>query len=113
MKGVMEACCRGAKRNGGLTIGILPTVNSEDANLYVDIPIVSGIGYARNMIIALTVNVLIAIDGEYGTLTEISYGLHFRKPVIGLYTWDFDDSIIKAESPEKAVMLALEKIKNI
>jgi len=108
--GVMEASCRGAKQKGGVTIGILPSMNDRDANPYIDIPIVTGIGYARNMIIALTADVLIAVSGKYGTLTEIAYGLHFNKPVIALQSWDFDEKIIKAATPKEAVALALQQL---
>jgi uncharacterized protein (TIGR00725 family) len=72
--GVMEEAARGAKQAGGLTIGILPGDNPSDANPYIDIPIATGLGYTRNSLVAMNADVLIAVDGEYGTLSEIAYG---------------------------------------
>ncbi|MDP8214217.1 MAG: TIGR00725 family protein [Candidatus Euphemobacter frigidus] len=86
--GVMEAVCRGAKTAGGCTVGILPGSRAEAANAHVDIPIPTGIGLARNAIVALAGEAVIAIDGSHGTLTEIAYALNFGKPVIGIQTWD-------------------------
>jgi uncharacterized protein (TIGR00725 family) len=108
--GVMEAACRGAKEAGGLTIGVLPGTDREEANEYVDIPIVTGLADARNVIIARTASVLIAIDGQFGTLSEVAFALKFRKPVVALRSWDVDPRIEKADTPERAVSLALERI---
>jgi hypothetical protein len=85
--GVMEAACRGAVSEGGLTIGILPGDNRSEANDYVQIPLVTGIGYARNIAVVKSSQVVIAIGGSYGTLTEIGYALQNGIPVIGLGTW--------------------------
>ena len=82
--GVMEAACKGAKEAGGLTIGILPGEEAKTANPYVDIPIVTGIGYARNIILVRTAESIIAMDGSYGTLSEIAHALQMGKPVIGI-----------------------------
>lgn len=101
--GVMRAACRGARDRNGLTIGILPGGAREDANPFVDIPIVTGMGVARNVIIARTVHGAIAIDGRYGTLTEIAFCLEFGKPVVGLGTWDIDPSIEQASNAKEAV----------
>jgi len=114
LSGIMEYACKGAKAENGLTIGILPGVDASLSNPYVDIPIVTGIGYARNMIVVLSSDVVIAIDGSYGTLSEIAYALQFKKPIIGLYTWDFkyeplsEIPIIKADNPKSAVSEALK-----
>jgi len=108
--GVMNAASKGAKAANGLVIGILPTHDKENANPYVDIPIVTGIGEARNLIIARTCDCAIAIDGKYGTLTEIAYCLMFGIPVIGINTWEIQAPIIKAKNAEEAVSLAFEKI---
>jgi uncharacterized protein (TIGR00725 family) len=111
--GVMEAACKGAGEAGGLTIGILPGDNRKDANPYVQIPIVTGIGYARNAAVVKSAQAVIAIDGSYGTLTEIGYALQSGIPVIGLGTWEIaidgkaDKNIIRAESPEDAVDKAM------
>ena len=102
MGGIMEAVCHGARDAGGLTVGILPTADAESANPYVDIPIVTGIGTARNSIIARSVHGGIAIDGRYGTLSEIAYSLDFQKPLVGIGTWDIE-GVIPVESAEDAV----------
>ena len=85
--GVMEAVCRGAKSKGGLTVGILPGQDSSMANPCVDIPIVTSIGEARNVMVVKSAQTVIAIGGGYGTLSEIAYALKSRIPVIGLNTW--------------------------
>jgi uncharacterized protein (TIGR00725 family) len=87
LDGVMEAACRGAVSEGGLTVGILPGTDRHDANQYVKIPIVTGIGYARNIIVVKSSQAVIAVGGGYGTLTEIGYALKSGIPVIGLGTW--------------------------
>ena len=103
----MEAAARGAKSEQGLTIGILPLTHKEDANPSIDIPIPTGFGEGRNVIIARTADVLIAIAGEYGTLSEIAFGLRMGKPVIGIGTWDIK-GVIKTETAEEAVRKAFE-----
>jgi uncharacterized protein (TIGR00725 family) len=105
--GVMEAAARGAKKSGGLTIGILPGISCDDANLHIDIPIATGLGYSRNSVVAMNADVLIAVDGQYGTLTEIAYGNIYGKKVIGIGTWDIR-GVEKAETPQQAVDLALK-----
>ena len=85
--GVMEAACRGAKQSGGRTIGILPGRSPKDANPYVDIPIVTGMGYSRNVIVVSTGRAVIAVGGAYGTLSEIGHALGYGIPVVGLKTW--------------------------
>lgn len=114
LSGVMEAACRGTSAEGGITIGILPGENRLSANPYVQIPIATGLGYARNAAVAKSAQAVIAIGGSYGTLTEIGYALQTGIPVIGLNTWTIsrndkqDKSIIPAESPSEAVEMALE-----
>ncbi|HPZ07163.1 MAG TPA: TIGR00725 family protein [Candidatus Eremiobacteraeota bacterium] len=118
MGGVMEAASRGARSAGGVTIGILPGFSREEANSYISISIPTGLGPARNLIIVRASDVLIAISGGYGTLTEIAFALHFGKPVIGLYTWglnregkDLQDIMI-VRTPREAVSKAMELIKD-
>ncbi len=112
-EGVMEAACRGAWEAGGLTIGVLPGTDRADANPYVSIPIVTGIGHARNIIIAYTAQAVIAIGGSYGTLSEIAYSLAFDTPVVGLRTWSMEREshvrvpVIRTTGPEDAVEQAL------
>ncbi len=111
--GVMEAACRGAQSEGGITIGILPGDSRQAANPYVQIPIVTAIGYARNLAVVKSAQAVIAIGGSYGTLSEISHALQGGIPVIGLNTWSLsrngqqDNSIILAQSPTEAVNKAL------
>lgn len=118
--GVMEAVCRGAKSKGGLTVGVLPGEDSSMANPYVDIPIVTGVGYARNMAVVKSAQAVIAIGGNYGTLSEIAYALKRDIPVIGLNTWSLsrngqeDSSIIRVhsavEAVDKAISLAKRRV---
>ena len=114
--GVMEAVCRGAKSKAGLTVGILPGQDSSTANPWVDIRVVTGIGEARNVAVVKSSQVVIAIGGSYGTLSEIAYALKSNIPVIGLNTWSMsrngqkDDSVIRvrnaSEAVDKAISLA-------
>ncbi len=108
--GVMEYASKGAKESGGLVIGILPGTDKRTANEYVDIPIVTGMNQARNIIIARTCDCAIAIDGKYGTLSEIAYCLMFSVPIIGINTWDIDAPIIKVKTAKAAVSKAFELI---
>lgn len=105
--GVMEAVCRGAKRAGGLTIGVLPGGDPKEANPYIDIPIPTGLGQARNLVIIHAAAAIIAIDGEYGTLSELGFALKLGKRVVGLATWEIP-GVIAAGSPAEAVTLALQ-----
>lgn len=113
MGGVMAAACRGARAVGGLTIGVLPGFSARDANPYVDIPIVTGLGEARNLIIVRTAVAIIAIGGEFGTLSEIAFALKLGRLVVGLGTWELaregrpSQAILRAETPEEAVRLAM------
>jgi uncharacterized protein (TIGR00725 family) len=106
--GVMEAAARGAAEEGGLSIGILPGQSPENANRHIDIPIATAMGYSRNMLVVINSDVLIAVDGEYGTLSEIAYGRVYGKRIIGLGTWDIP-GVIRAHTAEEAVRLALEE----
>jgi uncharacterized protein (TIGR00725 family) len=106
MGGVMEAACRGAKSAGGLTIGILPGVDRADCNPFVEVAVATGINEARNLAIIRTADVLVAVGGSYGTLSEIGFALKAGKRVIGLQTWDVS-GIVVAEGPVEAVGLAL------
>ncbi len=115
LKGVMEAVCKGAKREGGTTIGILPGSRRDEANQYVDYPIVTGIGYARNKLVVKTGQVVIAVGGSYGTLSEIAFALGYEIPVVGLKTWQMihhsgqiDQKVHYANTPKEAVDLALK-----
>lgn len=111
--GVMEAACRGAKQAGGTTVGILPGESRKMRNAYVDIPIVTGLGEARNVLVVKSSQAVIAIGGRYGTLSEIALALKLGIPVIGLNTWELrregevDTGIVCAETAADAVEVAL------
>jgi len=107
MGGVMESACKGAKKAGGTTIGILPGKSKFDGNHYVDIPIVTAMSHARNAIIVRTADALIAVGGRYGTLSEIALALSIAKPVYGIGTWE-----IKGVEKVSSVKEALDKIEN-
>ncbi|BCA79893.1 hypothetical protein AOP6_1680 [Desulfuromonas sp. AOP6] len=104
----MEAACRGCQEKGGIALGILPGASRHEANPYVSIPVVTDMGHARNVIIAHTARVLIAVEGEYGTLSEIAVGLKLGRPVIVLGRWQHIDGVMRASTPEEAVRLALD-----
>jgi len=106
--GVMAAASRGARQAGGLTIGILPGQTYEGMNPDVDIPILTGLGEARNAVVACASEVLVAIAGEYGTLSEIALALKMGRAVIGLQTWPLMTSVIIAENPQQAVDKVLD-----
>jgi uncharacterized protein (TIGR00725 family) len=118
MGGVMAAACQGAQSAGGLTLGVLPGLSATDANPHVDIPIVTGLGEARNVVIVRTALAVIAVGGEFGTLSEIAFALKLGRPVIGLGTWELakggrpNQAIVKAQTPEEAVRLAVNAISN-
>jgi len=108
MGGIMTAASKGAKGANGLVIGVLPTLDKGSANPYVDIPIATGLSQARNFIIARTCDCAIAIDGKYGTLSEIAYCLMYNIPVIGIDTWNIDAPIKQAKTAQQAVDLAFK-----
>ena len=104
LKGVMEASARGAKAKGGWVIGILPGKSSQEANPFTSIAIPTGLGYLRNALVVLNSDVLVAIDGSYGTLSEIAYTQIYGKKVFGIETWDIP-GVIPVETPEAAMKL--------
>ena len=111
--GVMEAACRGAKSAGGTTVGILPGDRREQANGYVDVALATGLGEMRNGLVVRAADAVIAVGGEFGTLSEIALALKARKPVVGIASWELGrggrpvDAITRAASPEDAVSRAL------
>ncbi len=123
MGGVMEAACKGCKEENGLTIGILPTRNKKDSNPYVDIKIPTALGHARNTLVVLTGDGIIAVSGSAGTLSEICFAWVYKKPIVvltGVEGWSAkmadqkldhrrSDKIYPASTPEEAV----EKIINL
>jgi len=108
LTGVMEAVCKGAKSENGFTLGILPGGVKTEANKWVDIPIVTGMGMARNVIIIRTADSIIAIDGSTGTLSELAIAANLEVPIVGLKTWEIDLPIHRVDTPEEAVELAIK-----
>jgi len=111
--GAMEAACRGARSRGGVTIGILPGARHADANPHVMYAIPTGLGHARNLLVARSAHAVIAVGGKFGTLSEIAFAKIEGTPVIGLDTWDLrrpgqeEPPIQNARDPKEAVALAL------
>ncbi len=106
LSGTMNAVCSGFKAAGGLTIGIIPSYDKNEANEFVDIVIPTGLGLARNILVVKTADVVVALPGEAGTLSEIAYCLQFGIPVISLNSWDIS-GVIKAKTIDEVV----EKVK--
>ena len=104
--GVMAAACRGARSAGGTTIGLLPGTDRQAANQWVQIAIPTGLGELRNGLIIRAVDVVVAVGGEYGTLSEVALALKARVPVVGLGTWDIR-GVEAVDDPGAAVRRAL------
>ncbi len=114
--GVMEAAARGAKKAGGQTVGILPGFTREGANRYIDFFVITGLSEARNVIVVRSSDVLIAVEGGFGTLSEIALALQINIPVVGIGTWELkkegeeiEKKIKRARTPEEAVREALRE----
>ena len=113
--GVMEAACRGARGAGGLTVGILPGDDRSTANPYVEVAVPTGLGEARNALVVRAADVLVAVSGGYGTLSEIALALRLGTPVVGVATWALsppagpaDDPVVRLDDPERAAARAVE-----
>ncbi len=104
--GVMEAVARGATEAGGTAIGILPDENRERANEYLSYSVATGTGHARNLAIVSSGDAVIAVGGEYGTLSEIGLALKVGRPVVALVSWDLGEHVAVASSPQEAVEAA-------
>lgn len=104
----MEAACRGAKAEGGTTLGILPGSDRSAANPYVDVAVPTGLGEVRNALIVRAADAMIAMAGGYGTLSEIALALRDGLPVVGLDTWEIE-GVVRASSPAEAVALTLRR----
>ena len=102
LSGVMKAVCSGFKQGGGTTIGIIPGYDKEDANEFVDIVLPTGMGLARNVLVVKSADVVVALPGEAGTLSEIAYCLQFSIPVVSLNSWDIP-GVIRVKTAEEAV----------
>ena len=110
----MEAGCRGAKSAGGTTLGILPGTDRAAANPWVDVAVATGLGEARNALVVRAGDAVVAVAGEFGTLSEIALALKAGKPVIGLGTWELGrdpDPIVRARDGTHAAALALAAVR--
>jgi len=112
LSGVMEAVCKGFQARGGVTIGILPGYDKKSANRFVDIAIPTGIGLARNVLVVKSADVVIALPGKAGTLSEIAYCLQFGIPVISLKSWAIK-GVIKVNTVDQAVGCVSKIIRRI
>jgi uncharacterized protein (TIGR00725 family) len=112
--GAMEAACRGAKAEGGTTVGILPSDDRNDANDWVDVAVPTGLGEGRNALVVRAADAVIAVAGEFGTLSEIAVALRLGRPVVGLGTWELVrdgrpvEAIVVAATPAEAAERAVE-----
>jgi len=109
--GVMEAACKGAKSQKGLTVGILPSFKGQEANKYLDVKIPTGLGYARNVLVVRAAEAIIAIDGAYGTLSEIAFAFNEERPVVGIDTWGIK-GVKKVKTPKEAINYIKKKVNN-
>ena len=110
ISGTIEAVCKGFKMENGTNIGIITSYDKKDANPYVDIVIPTGIGLARNVLVVKSADVVVALPGEAGTLSEIAYCLQFGIPVISLNSWDIQ-GVVKAKTVDEAVSRVKELLK--
>ncbi len=108
--GVMRATCKGCKRAGGQTVGILPGDDPNDANPWVEIPIPTGMGEARNVLVAKAGEAMVAVGGEYGTLSEIAFALKLSKTVVAIGKWSNLEGVTPADSATNAVDLAIKAL---
>ncbi|HEY0128403.1 MAG TPA: TIGR00725 family protein [Rubrobacteraceae bacterium] len=106
LSGVMEATARGATEAGGTALGILPDEDRGRANAYLSYSVATGAGHARNLAVVCSGDVVIAVGGEYGTLSEIGLALKVGRPVVALGSWDLDGHVVVAASAEEAVAAA-------
>jgi uncharacterized protein (TIGR00725 family) len=116
MGGVMEAVCRGARAAGGRTIGILPGDDRGHANPHVEVAVATGLGEGRNLVVVRTADAVVAVGGEFGTLSEIGFALRLGRPVVGISTWELAkegrpvDAIVRVATAAEAADAALAAI---
>jgi len=118
LDGVMAAASRGAREAGGTTLGMLPGTDRTGANPWVDVAVPTGMGEARNALVVRTADGVIAVGGEYGTLSEIALALKLGRPVVGIGTWELsragsanaDVGIARAPDADEAVRLLFERL---
>lgn len=112
LSGVMEAACRGCRAGGGTSVGILPGSDRRAANPFVDVALATGMGEMRNALIVRASDVVVALGGGYGTLSEIAFALKIGRPVVGFETWEpskgaFSAAVVRVPSAEEAVAAAV------
>jgi uncharacterized protein (TIGR00725 family) len=107
--GVMDAAARGCEAAGGTSIGILPGDDRALASPHLTVAVATGFGEARNAIVARSADAVIAVGGEFGTLSEVALALKMGTPVVGLGTWELGrddlerDPIVRADTPDEAI----------
>jgi len=106
----MEGVAKGCYKSGGMTVGILPGNEKDSANPFRMLPIATGLGEARNLLIVKSSDVVVAIAGGFGTLSEIGFALKIGKPVIGLKTWPNIDGIDYVETPEQVIDIIVKNL---
>ncbi|HKH37630.1 MAG TPA: TIGR00725 family protein [Rubrobacter sp.] len=106
LSGVMEAAARGATEAGGMVIGILPDEDRRRQNGYLTYSVATGVGQARNLAVVCSGDVVIAVGGEYGTLSEIGLARKVGRPVVVLEGWDVGEHVSAASSPKEAIEAA-------
>jgi hypothetical protein len=106
LSGIMEAACRGAFESGGITLGILPGDTKDKANPYVTIPLPTGMGVGRNILVVRASDSMIAMDGGSGTLSEIAFALNIGVPVVDLGGWKIEGTV-PVKTPDEALEVAL------
>jgi uncharacterized protein (TIGR00725 family) len=113
--GVMAAACRGARQGGGTSIGILPGADRGHANEFVDVAVATGLGEGRNVLVVRNADAVVAVGGEFGTLSEVALALQAGVPVVGLETWELAKAgrpvpgVLRATSPEEAAEMAVRE----
>ena len=111
--GVMEGAAKGCFENGGITVGILPSTEKRSANPFVTLAFPTGMGEGRNLLVVRASDVVVAIAGGYGTLSEIGLALKIGKPVIGLKTWPGIDGIDYVETPDQAINMVVKYLSRL
>jgi uncharacterized protein (TIGR00725 family) len=112
LSGVMEAAARGATEAGGVAIGVLPDEDRRRANTYLSYSVATGTGHARNLTVVCSGDVIVAVGGEYGTLSEIGLALRVGRLVVALESWDLGEQVMMVASPEEAMRVAFEAFEN-
>ncbi|MEJ2024151.1 MAG: TIGR00725 family protein [Deltaproteobacteria bacterium] len=103
--GIMEGASRGCIEAGGMTVGLLPGLRREEANPYIRLAIPTGLGEGRNLLVVRASDILVAISGGHGTLSEIGFALKTGKPVVGIRSFEHIPEIIRASTPDEVLRI--------